>query len=74
MIATNSPRATVKSMPRRISTVAPPVRSDFRSSLTTIIPFDEPFVTATAGVFKIGTPLSKEFAERTASFDSHHTH
>jgi hypothetical protein len=47
-------------MPRRISTVAPPVRSDFRKPRTTIIGASPPIAfnapSATAGVFKIVSP------------------
>jgi len=37
MMAANSPRASVKSIPLRMSTVVVPVRSDLRRASTTII-------------------------------------
>jgi|GEM_PF-5421514 len=67
MIATNSPRPTLKSIPFKISTVAPPVRSDFRNPLTTIIDessadpiaFRNISGDTAAGVFKVSRPLTK---------------
>lgn len=41
MMATNSPRATVKSRPLRMSTVRGPLRMDLRSPVTTIMDPEE---------------------------------